>query len=111
MLKIKLILISLFIFCGLSYSQNMDSYKDTIIVPDAFTPEKTSNTIFKPYVLGYDDYKIYIYNRWGNLIFEGKYWDGRHGGYFCVSGVYIWKIVAYNSNGETIKYGQIILIR
>lgn len=75
----------------------------TIYVPNAFTPDGNgANEIFKPVMTGFDpqDYTMYIFNRWGDLIFETHDmevgWDGRFAGQdFAVQdGVFTWKIEA-----------------
>jgi len=44
-----------------------------------------------------DKFKMYIYNRWGILIYEtnnpGNGWDGKFNGSECPLGIYIWKII------------------
>ncbi|MCH2231103.1 MAG: PKD domain-containing protein [Crocinitomicaceae bacterium] len=75
----------------------------TIYVPNTFTPDGSGvNDIFKPVMTGFDpqDYTMYIFNRWGDLIFESHDmeigWDGRFAGqnFQVQDGVYTWKIEA-----------------
>ena len=70
-------------------------------VPNSFTPDADEyNQIFKPvFTSGYDpyNYTLYIYNRWGELIFESHDpnigWDGTYAGEYIVQdGTYVWKI-------------------
>ena len=75
-------------------------YSDFLIyVPNTFTPDDDGiNEIFLPIISGHseDDYKLYIFNRWGDLIFEtdnpSKGWDGFHNGVKAKTDVYVWKI-------------------
>ena len=98
-------------FCGLiSFSQNINNCGDTIISPNAFTPTKLTNSEFYPFVYGYDDYKLTIYDRWGGVIYEGKSWDGTKNGKLCEQGVYVWKLVAFNIDCQTMLQGYVILI-
>ena len=79
-------------------------FRDYIIyVPNAFTPNNSGgNEIFKPVMTGFDEqgYTMYIFNRWGNLIFETHDmqvgWDGTfHNDNTQVQdGVFTWKIEA-----------------
>jgi len=93
---------------------NIDGCNDTInkiikveeeliyYVPNAFTPDGDKfNNEFKPvFYSGYDpsNYTMYIFNRWGQLVFEThdveKGWKGFYGegGEFVPDGVYTWKI-------------------
>ena len=69
---------------------------------NSFTPDEDNfNPIFKPvFTAGYDPYNfsMYIYNRWGQLVFESHDpqvgWDGKYGkdGVVVVESVYTWKI-------------------
>jgi gliding motility-associated-like protein len=69
-------------------------------IPNSFTPDGDEyNHTFKPvFTAGIDpySYSIQVYNRWGELIFEGhdlKYgWDGTYMGNQVGNGTYVWKI-------------------
>jgi gliding motility-associated-like protein len=73
-------------------------------VPNTFTPDgDTYNPIFKPiFTSGFDidDYVLYIYDRWGELIFESRDatvgWDGSYGSKDQIEivqdGTYTWVI-------------------
>lgn len=69
-------------------------------VPSAFTPNGDGiNDEFFPQGEGIDplEYEMYIFDRWGNKIFETteamKSWDGRVNALPAPEGVYIWKII------------------
>ncbi|MBX2949668.1 MAG: PKD domain-containing protein [Crocinitomicaceae bacterium] len=69
-------------------------------IPNTFTPDgDIYNQTFQPvFTAGYDkyDYILYIFNRWGEMIFESHDasvgWDGTYGGTKCQEGTYTWKI-------------------
>jgi gliding motility-associated-like protein len=73
-------------------------------VPNTFTPDDDDyNPVFQPiFTAGYDpyDYALYIFNRWGELIFESHDaavgWDGSYGTNreieLVQDGTYTWKI-------------------
>ena len=69
-------------------------------VPNAFTPDGDEfNQTFKPiFKSGYDpmDYKLLVFDRWGQIIFESNDssigWDGTYNGRIVQNGVYVWKI-------------------
>lgn len=72
----------------------------TYFVPNTFTPDGDEfNQTFKPiFSSGIDPYQynLFIYNRWGEVLFEShdidKGWDGTYGGEISQDGTYIWKI-------------------
>jgi len=81
-------------------------YQEELIfyVPNTFTPDDDDyNPVFQPvFTAGFDpyDYVLYIYNRWGELIFESHDatvgWDGSYGTNreieLVQDGTYTWKI-------------------
>lgn len=83
---------------SIAYSQ----VGDTLTTPNAFTPNSVNNNVFKPLFI--DDYTLFVYNRWGNLIYQGKCWDGN----LCEQGVYIWNVKL--NNGKDF-YGTVSLIK
>jgi len=73
----------------------------SIYVPNTFTPDGNgTNDVFIPVTVGMDpdEYELWIFDRWGNMIFysdeldEG--WDGRVQGAaeICQIDTYVWKI-------------------
>ncbi|NVK63427.1 MAG: gliding motility-associated C-terminal domain-containing protein, partial [Flavobacteriales bacterium] len=84
----------------------------TIYVPNAFTPDNNGvNEVFKPVLDGFDetDYTLYIFNRWGELVFESHDmnvgWDGEYSQYDkkVQDGVFTWKIEARIKNSSDTK--------
>ncbi len=89
-------------------------------VPSAFTPNGDGlNDMFYPQGEGVDplEYEMYIFDRWGNKIFEtsdaNMQWDGRYLSQPAEEGVYIWKIITndiyLDEKHENI--GHVTLIR
>jgi len=71
-----------------------------ILVPNAFTPDGDMfNNTFKPVLYKPRQFQMFIYNRWGNLIYYSNdaygEWDGSYKGQLAPDGVYIWRII-YN---------------
>lgn len=76
--------------------------KDELIfyIPNTFTPDGDQfNQTFTPvFTSGFDpfDYKLVIFNRWGEKVFESNNatigWDGTYGGKLCQYGTYVWEI-------------------
>jgi gliding motility-associated-like protein len=96
-------------------------------IPNAFTPSLEGpsngsiyadgrNDVFYPITEGVLQYKMQIFNRWGELIFETQDknhgWDGYYNGRICPQDVYIYKIdFKYIDGGEESKFGDVTLIR
>ena len=94
----------------------------TIYVPNAFTPDGSGvNEIFKPVMDGFDEdkYTLYIFNRWGQLVFESHDmevgWDGTYSQLDerVQDGVFTWKIEAgiKNSADSKIFVGHVTLLK
>lgn len=98
----------------------------TFYAPTAFTPDNDGvNDIF--FIVGTginsESYKLYIYDRWGGLIYyKSGYnpenpaesgWDGSvNGGSIGINGVYQWMIIYKNNHGtEFTETGHVSLIR
>jgi len=88
-----------------------------IFVPNAFTPEKSSNTLFRPICMGISSLEYFrVYNRWGQLLYStsqtGQGWDGRVRGKLQDSGAYLWMLKGTDYTGKVLfKKGSIMLIR
>ncbi|HET7002594.1 MAG TPA: gliding motility-associated C-terminal domain-containing protein, partial [Puia sp.] len=89
-----------------------------IYFPNAFTPNKDGlNDIFKPVVIGRPAlYRMTIYNRWGQQIFETsdptQGWNGMIKNGEQESGTYIWTCTyQFNTREKTIKKGSFVLLR
>lgn len=90
-------------------------------VPNAFTPDNDNyNEAFKPvFGTGYDPqgYTLYIFNRWGDLLFESHNtdvgWDGKFNNQVVEDGVYIWKIIIKHkdSDDKDMRIGNVSLLR
>ena len=108
--------------------------KYTLFVSNAFSPEFGGPGVrkFKPTGIGLAEYQIYIYDTWGNLIWESdkllkseplEGWDGKDlEGNDMPQDIYVWKISARFLNGSiwsgkifpdgSIKrFGTVTLIR
>ncbi|MDP2387136.1 MAG: PKD domain-containing protein, partial [Bacteroidota bacterium] len=99
-----------------------------VIFPNIFTPNpggptggsyttgSLTNDVFFPYTSGVVEYKLEIYNRWGELIFESQDinigWDGYYRNEMCPLGVYVWKAYIKLNNGKEFnKSGDVTLLR
>lgn len=89
----------------------LESY---IWFPNAFTPDSDGiNDIFEIKFLYLKEYRLQVYNRWGELIFEGNTnkWDGYYLNRLVPSGVYVF-VFTYRDYDNKIKQykGKITLI-
>ncbi len=91
-----------------------------IYVPNAFTPDGDGqNDVFLPVIRGEDplQYEFYVFNRWGQLIFESYHpqigWDGSFKAVPSQTDVYVWKVIVKDQiGGETHEYiGHVNLLR
>jgi gliding motility-associated-like protein len=104
---------------GCSASDVVGIYYDPVIyVPNAFTPDGNStNADFFAVAANIRDFKMEIFNRWGELIYTGdlqsKSWDGSYKNLPCPDGVYVWKITYKGLWTEEIHHlvGHVSLLR
>jgi len=109
--------------CGIAQDQMTVSYENCqseIWFPNTFTPNGDMiNPVFKAEGINILEFHLLIYNRWGQLIYEGSSidqgWDGTFNGKECMEGIYAW-IANYrlyrNSNKvEEKAKGSVLLIR
>ncbi|MCX7861935.1 MAG: gliding motility-associated C-terminal domain-containing protein [Bacteroidales bacterium] len=81
-----------------------------------YNPNDYNNDVFHPVFVGVEKYKLSIFNRWGELIFESEDpnigWDGYYRGELCKQDVYVWKVSGKFVNGENFfKAGDVTLLR
>ncbi len=92
---------------------------EKVFFPSAFTPNNDGlNDVFKPTIFGVlADYKLNIYNRFGQLIFQtsdpAKGWNGTLSGIPQLGGVYVWTCLYRLLSGKNPdeKSGTVVLIR
>ncbi|MBL0053699.1 MAG: PKD domain-containing protein [Bacteroidetes bacterium] len=83
-----------------------------IHIPNSFTPnDDAKNETFFPLSENIKDYRILIYNRWGQVVFNGeenKPWDGKTSN----EGVYVYKISGTDFFNQPFeKYGEVTLLK
>ena len=73
------------------------------------------NEVFKISADTLQDYEIWIYDRWGELIFYSdnieKGWDGSYKDRACQYGIYIWRLQYLCGEAIQTKIGTVTLIR
>jgi len=107
-------------FCGTAtdafvlQTKNCNCY---LYFPNAFTPDGNDlNACFAAvYDCGFETWHLYIYNRWGQLLFETKNptecWDGKYKNKAVFPDVYVW-VVEYKSatDGEIIGRKGVVTV-
>ncbi len=100
-----------------------------IALPNAFTPSENgpnggywtvddmfNNNVFFPFYKGVEEFKMQIFNKWGELLFEStdvrQGWDGYYRGAICKQDVYVWRVdVKFLDGGKLSDIGDVTLIR
>lgn len=106
------------------YVENPITGPYTLYVPNAFAPNSPANevSVFKPKGMHLSTYKIWVFDKWGNIVwysnkltdsgFPEEAWNGKYNSKLLPAGSYIWKIEAEFLNGEhkTI-FGNVVLLK
>lgn len=88
-----------------------------IFVPNAFSPGKSVNGIFRPIPVGIAKLDYFrVFNRWGQMVYStstpGEGWDGKIGGKNQASDTYVWMVQGRDFTGRMVsKRGTVVLIR
>ncbi len=75
-----------------------------------------TNTVFRPVYRDVDQYKLQIFNRWGQLIYEStdidEGWNGFYNSELSPQGVYVWKATGTFVSGKVFTdAGSVLLVR
>ncbi len=109
--------------CVIVYVQQTDNCnyaEDQLFVPDAFSPNADTKNdilgIYFPDISCIRETEFVIYDRWGEKVFEASSivstWDGTYKGKMMNTAVFVYYMkVTFNNGKETIKKGNISLIR
>lgn len=89
-----------------------------VFVPNAFSPNSDAvNETWYPKSTFVKDFELYIFNRWGQMVFESRnetdQWDGYYNGSECQQGLYFYVLNYSGYDSETVytKRGSITLVR
>lgn len=102
--------------CTASASAFLTVRKRHIAAPDAFLPKSHSENsrFYLKEVNFVGRFEMYIYDRWGELVFKTDEigfnggWNGTFKGMDCQSGVYVWVALA---DGKEVGRGTVVLVR
>lgn len=88
---------------------------DTTLVPTAFNPDgpnkffKVTNPNLSP-----GNATLYIFNRWGQKLFEGEAltgWDGNYMDQPVITGIYVWQVRIFRIEKRETLNGTLMLLR
>ncbi len=94
-------------------------YEVLLFVPNTFTPNNDDvNETFLPVVEGLktEGYKLFIFNRWGELMFsttsQTEGWDGKYKGKTVDEDAYIWRVVGITkqTDEDYEKFGHVTVL-
>ncbi len=102
-----------------SYSNTIEIAKPlTIYAPNAFSPDNDGiNDKFWIKGQGIEDFRLEIYNRWGELVFESndpnEKWDGTFKGGESPMGGYVFQVTgkSVDNTVKILKSGSFALVR
>lgn len=80
-----------------------------------YNPDEANAAVFRPMSYGVEKYRLEIYNRWGELIYESddvsKGWNGHIKGSPVKQDVYVWRVSGRFSNGRPfVKAGNLTVL-
>ena len=99
-----------------------------VVIPNIFTPDPNggngggydptdlSNNVFYPFARFVKDFKMRIYDRWGELVFESndilRGWDGYYRGQMSQQDVYAYQVwIRFIDDREMERIGDLTLLR
>ena len=90
-----------------------------LFTPSAFTPNGDGkNDVFYPVGVGInrDNYEFFVFNRWGELIFESYNpaigWDGTYNGELVNIDAYVYLIRTWDNDNQPHEYmGHVTVVR
>jgi len=82
-----------------------------ILIPNSFSPNDDGlNDIFKPHIENVNEYEMYIYNRWGDIIFQTNDinvgWDGFYKNNKVQNDVYVYLIRLKGDKNSYLKFEE-----
>ncbi|MCF8275565.1 MAG: PKD domain-containing protein [Flavobacteriales bacterium] len=87
----------------------------TFYIPNSFTPDADRiNDDFFGIGEGYVSYAMYVYDRWGELIFESNkdtyHWDGTYKGKQVQQGTYVYRFYIIDWRGHDHQYNGVVTL-
>lgn len=88
-----------------------------VYVPNSFSPNGDGiNDTFRVSALALETFRLRIYNRWGELVYEGRTplsgWDGRLNGRLAPASTYLWMLEGKDFSDNVVReQGTLELVR
>jgi gliding motility-associated-like protein len=82
-------------------------YFPYLYIPNAFSPNSDgTNDFYSLSAIGIKEYRIQIYNRWGQKLFDGvnRHWDGKANGVLVPDGIYMAYVRYSTKDGSFFEY-------
>ncbi len=105
-------------FCADSDTVAVPILKSELFFPTIFTPNLSTNNVFRAYYADICNFEIWIYDRRGDLVYHStdinKGWDGTHDGTPCMQNAYVYKCrytEVTNPGGYRTRTGTVVLVR
>ncbi|MCW3102574.1 MAG: hypothetical protein JWO09_1014 [Bacteroidetes bacterium] len=92
-------------------------FETTFFAPNAFTPNGSGNNdVFMIKGVGLNEFRLSVYDRWGEKIFESndilKGWDGTYKGRLVEQDVYVWKAdFTTRRQGKQQRIGRVTVVK
>ncbi len=85
-----------------------DTLSSLLLLPDAFSPNSDQlNDALRPVGIGLQDLTLRVWNRWGELLYEGQgsqaAWNGQHNQQPAPTGLYLVRITATGNDGKPME--------
>lgn len=103
--------------CTESVTVHVAVYRDGPFIPNAFSPnEDERNDVFKVYAYGVVNFRLDIFNRWGQIIYSDndiyRGWNGKSDGKDAPQGIYVYRTeIKYLDGKKDIIRGSVTLYR
>jgi large repetitive protein len=97
---------------GCTYSTSITVFvipEFQVYIPNSFTPDGDGiNDMFQVVGVGFTEFELLVYDRWGELIFTsnrpGMGWDGTVKGREAKTDVYVYRFTVQDPKGDTLTY-------
>lgn len=99
-----------------AFTPNVNGPTGGYVDPNGNADPTQINDVFLPRLEGVERFKMFIYNQWGQLIFQSESqdtgWDGYYRNRLAPAGVYVYKLeLRYSDGQDIIKVGDVTLLR
>jgi len=99
-----------------AFTPSLDGSSGGEVAEGGMTDPSRINDVFLPRLEGVERFRMFIYNKWGELIFQSesqtKGWDGYYKNRLAPAGVYVYKLELRFSDGQdVVRVGDVTLIR